>query len=249
MPDDMFDGEDVTEYALEGETAQGVRQYEVVNDDGVVEIRDMVIESARHFKTSWVQLGQVLYAVWKDKLYAAWGYDDFELYLAKEVGLNRKTAIKLLRNYFFLEGEAPKFVKQDEIQKTEPVRVPDQDAISVLRAAKSRKDLPREQYQQLKTDALENFKDPKLLKKDLTSFIKQREEKSPDEARRQERVKILKRFVSALSNMRNEAGLLKIVPQGLLDETSVLLDKYWKELESEGVERDAKSTEVKKPTE
>jgi hypothetical protein len=249
MPDDdIFDGDDVTGYALD-EQPQGVQRYEVVKENGAVEIREMVIESARHFKTSWVQLGQVLYAVWKDKLFCDWGYDDFEIYLAKEVGLNRKTAIKLLRNYFFLEGEAPKFVQQESIAKTEPVRVPDQDAISVLRAAKSRKDLPREQYQQLKTDALENFKDPKLLKKDLTSFIKQREEKSPEDVRRAERIKILKRFATTLGNLRNEAGLLKILPQHLLDDTSLLIDKLWKELEDEGVERDAKSTEVKKTTE
>lgn len=228
MNDDIFD-DNVETFQLEGEEVQ-TRRVEVVQNDGVIEIRDMVIESARNFKVSWVQLGQVLYSVWKDKLYHDWGYENFEVYVGKEVGLKKKTAVKLLRNYFYLEGEQPRFVQQDNLQSAEPVRVPSEDAVNVLRLAKARKELDGADYAKLKADAFENFKDAALLKKDLTSYIKQREELSPEEARRNERLKVVKRYLSTLKNLKKDAELLKLLPDEFIKDTQGLIDKLEKEL-------------------
>ena len=42
------------------------RLMENTNSDAV---RYRVLQSAKNFKTSWIELGQSLYTVWKDKLY------------------------------------------------------------------------------------------------------------------------------------------------------------------------------------
>lgn len=231
MSEDFFSGE-VKSFSLEGESTSSPK-VEVVNTDGVIEIRDMVIESARNFKTSWVQLGQVLYSVWRDKLYCDWGFESFELYVGKEVGLQKKTAVKLLRNYFFLEKEEPKFIQQDNIQESAPNAVPNHDAVNVLRLAKARKELAPADYKQLKSDALENFKDASLLKKDLTAYIKRAEQESPEEARRKERVKMLKKYVNSLKNLKRDAELLKIVPEECLETTNKLIQQMEAQLEKE----------------
>ena len=65
-------------------------------------LRYHILESAKNFKSSWVNLGQGLYSVWKDKLYKEWGYSTFESFSAKELGIRKQTALKLLRSYYFL---------------------------------------------------------------------------------------------------------------------------------------------------
>ena len=66
-----------------------------------------VLESARRFKSSWVELGERLIAVNEKKLYREWGYITFEEYCAKEVRIKKPTALKLTRAYRFLEKEEP----------------------------------------------------------------------------------------------------------------------------------------------
>jgi len=56
--------------------------------EGVSEstLRHKVLEDAKSFKTSWIRLGQSLYTVWRDRLYRDWGYSNFDVYAAKEIG-------------------------------------------------------------------------------------------------------------------------------------------------------------------
>src|SRR5487761_2441298 len=68
-------------------------------------LRYQVLDAAKSFKSSWIQLGQFLFTVYKDKLYRDWAYQTFEAYCAKEIGIRQNTAIKLLKSYSFLEKE------------------------------------------------------------------------------------------------------------------------------------------------
>ena len=65
-------------------------------------LRYHILESAKSFKTSWVELGRSLYSVWKDKLYKEWGYSTMDAYTGKEIGIRKQTAMKLLKSYYFL---------------------------------------------------------------------------------------------------------------------------------------------------
>ena len=58
-------------------------------------IRYRVLQSAKNFKTSWIDLGQALYSVWKDKSYKGWGYMTFDAYSQKEIGIKKATAIAI----------------------------------------------------------------------------------------------------------------------------------------------------------
>ena len=76
-------------------------------------IRHRVLQSAKNFKASWIELGQSLYTVYKDKLYKNWGYLTFDAYTSKEIGIRKQTALKLLRSYYFLEKKEPDYLIKD----------------------------------------------------------------------------------------------------------------------------------------
>jgi len=139
-------------------------------------IRGQILANAKGFKTSWINLGQALYTVWKDKMYKEWGYDKFETYTAKEIGIRKQTAIKLLRSYSFLEKENPLYLKKDYNEGAQTAKVPTYESVDVLRLARNKKDLNSEDYSTIKRGVLEMGKDALSVKKDLTSFMKQQQE-------------------------------------------------------------------------
>ena len=52
-------------------------------------LRENIAQYAKDFKLSWVQLGQGLYSVWRDKLYQSWEFEKFEDYVVRELGLKK----------------------------------------------------------------------------------------------------------------------------------------------------------------
>ena len=57
--------------------------------------RFKVLNACRQFKTSWIQLGQSLFAVQRDKLFRSWDFLTFEGYCQKELSIRQATAAKL----------------------------------------------------------------------------------------------------------------------------------------------------------
>lgn len=192
-------------------------------------VRRRVLESAKLFKTSWIELGQSLYSVWRDKLYKNWGYNKFDIYTSKEIGIKKQTALKLLRSYFFLEKEEPEYVKKDFIEEADAARVPTYEAVNVLRLASGKKDLDKSDYISIKKGVFESGKDAREIKRDLTALIKEREELAPEDARRKRREATLKRFVSVLRSISEEAKVSKMLPDKLIKDAESLI----KNLESE----------------
>src|SRR3989338_8674077 len=74
---------------------------------GKESLRQKTQEAAKRHKASWIELGQFLLTIHKDKLYKEWGYLVFETYCKKELGIKETTAAKLLKSYSFLEKEEP----------------------------------------------------------------------------------------------------------------------------------------------
>jgi glycerol-3-phosphate cytidylyltransferase-like family protein len=199
---------------------------EVLNQGSM---RDHVQEAAKKFKTSWVDLGRALYAVWKDKLYREWGYQTFDGYVTKEIHIRKLTAMKLLRSYFFLEKEEPQYLKQEDSDDEENEVVPSFETIDVLRQAKN-KDIDGSDYRRLKEQVFLKGKDAKEVRKDLTTMMRQREELDPKEAREKQSQTQLKRLVSTLKSLKREVESSKIVPASLIRDLTRLIDKLDVEL-------------------
>ena len=194
-----------------------------------VSLRHRVLKSVKYFKTSWIELGQALYSVWKDKLYKDWGYSKFDAYTAKEIGIRKQTALKLLRSYLFLEKEEPRYLTKEYNEKAGAASVPSYESIDALRLAGSKKELDRMDYENLKKNVLEKGKDARAVKKDLTTLIKQREELLPEEAWRKKRLSLLKRSLTLLKSLREEIKLAKLFSTQVVKD----IDKLISRLEAE----------------
>ena len=201
-----------------------------ISDADTGSLRQHVLLTAKDFKTSWINLGRSLYSIWKDKIFKEWGYQKFDAYLTKEIGIRKQTGLKLLRSYYFLEREEPQCLKEEFTQATETALVPSYESIDVLRRAKENKELDDQDYQKLKKNIFEKGKDARDVKKDLTALMKQREEISPEEAWAQKKEKNVKRFLTTLRSLKKEAEDLKVLPTTVLHEITRLIDKLDVEL-------------------
>ena len=188
-------------------------------------IRRSILESAKGFKTSWISFGQALYTVWKDKLYKEWGYDKFETYTAKEIGIRKQTAIKLLRSYCFLEKEDPLYLKKDYNDETDTALVPTYESVDVLRLARNKRGLDKEDYAKIKRSVLEMGKDPSAAKKDLTALMRQREELEPEEVWQKKRVTLIRRFLTTLKSLVSQARASNMLSAKAIDDTQKIIDK------------------------
>lgn len=193
-------------------------------------MRHHVLQSAKNFKTSWIELGRALYTVSKEKLYKEWGYSSFDIYTAREIGIRKQTALKLLRSYYFLEKEEPVYLKKDYVESNTAVSIPGYESVDVLRQAKNKK-VGQEDYETLKKEIFVKGKDAREVKKDLTAIIRQREELSPQDAREKKKTVTVKRFLSILKSLQKEIEISKLLPAAIMKEAAALINKLEAEIE------------------
>lgn len=193
-------------------------------------LRYHVLESAKGFKTSWIELGRALYSVWKDKLYKEWGYANFDTYIVREIGIRKQTSMKLLKSYYFLEKEEPEYLKNDYLKGRNPAEVPGYESIDVLRMAKNKKTLDSKDYANLKKEIFEEGKDPVQLKRDLTALIRQRNELEPEEAWEKRKLSTVRRFLGVLKALKQEIESQKLLPAPIIKEAASLIKKLEEEI-------------------
>ena len=135
-------------------------------------LRYRVLESAKNFKNSWIELGQYLYAVYKDKLFKDWGYGTFEAYCAKEIGIRQPTAMKLLKSYYFLEKEEPQYLKKRSDEESKPTETADLDSVNALRLVKANENISERDYEKIREEVLDKGQEPAEVKKKIKYLLK-----------------------------------------------------------------------------
>lgn len=90
--------------------------------------RHTILHSARQFKSSWVELGQLLAQVRSAQLYQEWGYADFAQYCAREIRIRQQTADKLTCAYQYLRTHNPHALEDPAT----PVPPPDYRSLNLL---------------------------------------------------------------------------------------------------------------------
>ena len=121
-----------------------------------------VLDKAKRFKSSWVELGEKLLQVSSKGHFREWGYQSFEEYCVQEIRIKRGTAEKLTTAYRFMEKEEPQLLSAREELKP----LPDYRSIDLLRKAKEEKGFSEEQYGELRKSVVEEERShPTVLKK------------------------------------------------------------------------------------
>ena len=192
-------------------------------------LRFRVLDAAKSFKSSWIELGQFLFTVYKDKLYRDWGYQTFEAYCGKEIGIRQNTAVKLLKSYSFLEKEEPEYVKPEAMSERKPDRIPSFEAVNSLRLAHENERVSEDQYEDLRQDILEEAKEDSEIKKKIKYILKSGG-KTPQASAADEKGASLKKLTLYLKNYKNDVSVLEIPPKILrkLDELLEILEDYQK---------------------
>ena len=191
-------------------------------------LRYKVLDCARGFKSSWIELGQYLFSVYKDKLFKDWEYLTFEAYCLKEIGIKQTTAMKLLKSYSFLEHQEPAFLKKQSLEERKPNQIPSYESVNALRVAKESERLSLSEYETLREEVLDDVKEEDEVKKKIRYILKNNAPKASAEDKETRKEEIVKKFLSQLRTARNEMGLhsfpSKIIKQ--MDDLVAVLEGY-----------------------
>lgn len=108
-------------------------------------LRYQVLVALRRFRSSWVDLGRMLTQVAYGGDYKEWGYEDFEVYCASELGLKKPTVNKLMVSYRYMQSKAPERLaeyEESESSESPPPDVPDYQTVELLHKAGEKDDIP-----------------------------------------------------------------------------------------------------------
>jgi hypothetical protein len=207
-----------------------LKQFDNLNSQ---QVRALVQEGTKEFKASWLKLAQALFGVHRDKLYEYWGYEKFEHYIEREVGLKKNMGLKLVKTYAFVEQQEPQCLRAEFFNDREAGALPQFEAVNLLRTARNNKDLTKSDYQEIRKSVMESGKDVALVRKDLTAMIKERKQVDPDEEREARSMAAVKRFMSAIRSFKKDADTLKLIPANIVKKTEELIRELESEIEEE----------------
>ncbi len=115
--------------------ASGDRKLEQRLDElaqqGADPLRLEVLDRARQFKRSWIDMAEVLLKVRASGAYEAWGYADFHAYCADELLIKRKTVDKLTGSLTAIKRHAPALLDAEDLERP----IPSYDAVDYFARA------------------------------------------------------------------------------------------------------------------
>jgi hypothetical protein len=109
--------------------------------------------------------------------------------------------------------------------------VPELDAIHVLRLARSRKEITKQDYQELRRQVFDKGRAAGLIRQDLTAIMKERKHLDPDEERAQRNAAAVRRLLSAIRSFKKDAEALKLVKADILKKAEDLIEELQAEIE------------------
>ena len=185
-------------------------------------LRHQVLSSLRQFRASWVELGRLLNDVALGGDYKDWGYDDFEVYCARELGLKKPTVQKLMVSYNYMkkfEGKRLEdFETSDPKENTDFSRtIPDFQTVELLDKVRRRDNLPEEEMGELHRRAFDGEIEEPMLRKELRQALKPRLDESAMSEGAAKRKQEMGSILRLSRELRRKVAMTKSIPGGLRD--------------------------------
>lgn len=200
-------------------------------------LRYRVLQSARNFKTSWIELGNYLQAVFQEKHYKRWGYTSFESYCSREIAIKTTTALKLLRSYYFLESEEPAFLNERLSSTEKVVALPSVDSVDILRRARNRQNLDADDYRSLRDSVLEKGEEPKEVRYKLKNILEAYAGGESEEEEKKRRTATINRCLGVLRTIKREIEISGVLPRRIAKEIDRLVAVIESEASGRGTRR------------
>ncbi|MBJ6723499.1 hypothetical protein [Geomesophilobacter sediminis] len=195
-----------------------------------------VLDKAKRFKSSWVELGEKLLVVSSQGSFREWGYNSFEEYCVQEIRIKRGTAEKLTMAYRFMEKEEPQLLQhRGTAEDLKPL--PDYRSVDLLRKAKEEKGFSEEEYQDLRKTVVEDEKSHPTVLKKYKEVASLRDEYDP--------LVPMKASLSAARRLHSALLSLDDRPDLYLSQVGEIITHLENELEARGGEPNAEAGEVK----
>ncbi|PLX74545.1 MAG: hypothetical protein C0615_09345 [Desulfuromonas sp.] len=161
--------------------------------------RYRVLDSARQFKASWVELGEQLVTVSRDNLFSEWGYSTFEEYCSREIRIRKQTAAKLTLAFGYLQRKEPAVLDRDELRPA-----PDYRSIDLLRRAEEEEEFSEKECHDLRQAVIEEGRSLPTIQKRFRESVQSRQ--SLQEGEKQA-------LKAALSSAKRLESLLAALPE------------------------------------
>ena len=187
-------------------------------------LRHQALEAAKRFKASWIDLGRMLWTVYREKKFREWGYLTFEAYCAREIGIRAQTAKKLLHSYYFLEKEEPGTLKR-LASEAAPAALPSADSINLLRLLKNREEVPAADYQKVRSYVLEKGKEAQEVRREVQSLLEENKKTDPEAVQEARTKSAVRRMIGTLKALRRQLSGGGLVPKKVLDEVEGVVKK------------------------
>jgi hypothetical protein len=152
-----------------------------------------LVQRARRFKRSWIELAEGLIALRQSQDYSQWGYGDLHEYCNKELSIRSATVDKLLVSFSTVQRHAPEVLQRDGVQR----EVPSLDAIDYFNRALGtetkpgpfrRLDAPDHVLDQLRTAVFEEGQNVRELRERFNPVLRPKaESENKDDAVRRAR--------------------------------------------------------------
>lgn len=120
-----------------------------------------VLDRARRFKRSWIELAEALNGVYNRESWVGWGFASFEEYCRKELHLKKATVSKLLGSFQFLKARAPRVLERAEAEPELPV--PSLQAVDFVARAAERGAADNDAMEEIERAVFEEGADAPLL--------------------------------------------------------------------------------------
>lgn len=185
-------------------------------------LRHRVMAALRQFRASWIELGRLLNEVVYGGDYKEWGYDDFEVYCARELGLKKPTVQKLMVSYNYMRKYESKRLEGfeerggDVVDGGEDVSaLPDFQTVELLDRVRRREDLPEGEVEELHRRAFEGEGEEPEFRRELRQCLRPRLSEEAMVERGVERRREFGALLRAGRELRRRLAECGSVPGGL----------------------------------
>jgi hypothetical protein len=184
--------------------------------------RYQVLDTAKRFKSSWVELGDKLLQVSSAARFREWGYSSFEEYCSQEIRIKKGTAEKLTLAYRYMERQEPELLARREELKP----LPDYRSVDLLRRALEEKSFSDEEYAELRKSVVDEGRSHPTVLKRFNEVAAARREEPADP------VVPLKTGLAAARRLDTALKSVADVPTVYREQLKSLIDYLEGELES-----------------
>src|SRR5258707_689325 len=110
-----------------------------------------LIQCARRFKASWIELAEALAQARRGGQGKRWGFESFEDYARIELHLKEETVQKLTGSFQFLQRRAPEVLRRDGVRES----IPSYQAIDFLRRAEEQDGAPEDAVEAIRARVID----------------------------------------------------------------------------------------------